>query len=711
MDLSGSWRAALADDDLRRVAFGLEFDDERWEPIEVPGHWRSTPAFADSDGPLIYRTRFELDAGPAGARQWVVLDGVFYQADVWLDGAYLGDQEGYFAPHAYDVTDLARLGREHVLGVEVSNQRQKQLKAKRAVTGIFGHWDCIDPDDNVGGIWRPVSIERTGPVRIDHMRVVCRDATVDRATVDLHARLLSDGPRTVLLRTTMGDRVEVEHEFSLATGVNDVEWYFGLDDPDLWWPWSLGEQPLVTITVTAHLGDEVSHARTVRTGLRQVAMRNWMLSVNGERLFVKGANLGPTRTRLADATPADVERDITLAREAGLDLVRVHAHVTRPELYDAADRAGMLVWQDFPLQWGYARSVRRQAMAQAEQMVDLLAHHPSIALWCGHNEPITLDIEPGTPFERGPTFAKFAVGQELPSWNKTVLDRWVRRAIEKADPSRPVIAHSGIVPHPPQLDGTDSHLYFGWYHGDERDLPRFAARVPRMVRFVGEFGAQAVPEQDAFAEPDRWPDLDWANLERHHALQKRIFDERVPPASYATFEDWKRATQTYQAMVVKHHVETLRRLKYRPAGGFAVFLLADAHPAISWSLLGHDRAAKAAYQALVDACRPVIVVAERPPAQLAPGHALALDVHVVSDLRRRLDTVEVRAVARWPGGSHGWRWGGAVEADACVRVGTLSMIVPEVAGELVIDLDLVGADDDPHCPPAVNRYTSRIVPL
>ena len=38
MDLSGTWRAALADDDLRRAAFALDFDDDDWEPIEVPGH-------------------------------------------------------------------------------------------------------------------------------------------------------------------------------------------------------------------------------------------------------------------------------------------------------------------------------------------------------------------------------------------------------------------------------------------------------------------------------------------------------------------------------------------------------------------------------------------------------------------------------------------------------------------------------------------------
>ena len=58
--------------------------------------------------------------------------------------------------------------------------------------------------------------------------------------------------------------------------------------------------------------------------------------------------------QLGEATPAELARYVQLALDANLDLLRLHAHVSRPELYDAADAAGLLVWQDFPLQWGYA---------------------------------------------------------------------------------------------------------------------------------------------------------------------------------------------------------------------------------------------------------------------------------------------------------------------------------------------------------------------
>ena len=498
-----------------------------------------------------------------------------------------------------------------------------------------------------------------------------------------------------------------------------MEWTLTVDRPDLWWPRALGDATLhdlhVQVRLAADEGGGVSDERRLRTGLRQVRMRSWVTSVNGERIFLKGSNLGPTRMALAEASVDDLTRDVTLACEAGLDLLRVHAHITRPELYDAADAAGLLLWQDLPLQWGYARGIRKQAVRQAAAAVDLLGHHPSIAVWCGHNEPIAMDNDPGMwgdPQAVRRLAVKVAAAQELPTWNKTVLDRSIKRALEKGDGTRPVIAHSGVLPHPPLLDGTDAHLYFGWYHGEERDLPGFMRAIPRMARFVSEFGAQAVPADAAFCEPERWPDLDWERLERTHALQKAVFDRRVPPDAYPTFDSWRTATQEYQATVVRRQIEALRRIKYRPTGGFAQFCFADGHPAVTWSVLGHDRAPKLAYEALQAACRPVIVVADRLPATVAPGDALALDIHVVSDLRTQVDDAEINATLTWEGGRRRWRWNGDVPADGCERVGTIQIVVPEAPGPFVLSLTCAHGDEQ-----ADNRYdaldhplTSRTVP-
>ena len=123
MILDGEWRGARADEALRRVFAGPEFDDSGWESLNVPGHWRSAPAFAEEDGPLLYRRAFTGPAHDAATdrdrRWWLTLDGVFYDGDVWLDGDYVGVTEGYFFPHSFEVTEAMAARREHTLAVEV----------------------------------------------------------------------------------------------------------------------------------------------------------------------------------------------------------------------------------------------------------------------------------------------------------------------------------------------------------------------------------------------------------------------------------------------------------------------------------------------------------------------------------------------------------------------------------------------------------------
>ena len=698
-ELSGTWRAAVADQELRLRFQEPDHDDDGWESIEVPGHWRTTEAFADHDGPILYRRHVSIAPAGPDERMWLIADGVFSEADVWWNGHYLGDMEGYFAPHAFELgTDV--LDRDdHVVAVEVSHRRADDLDAKHSIVGIFDDSRDVDPAWNPGGIWRPITIDRSGPARIAALRARCRTATPDEATLVITASVNSDRTVPAEIETTIAG---TEHRFEhpLSIGDNRVEWTVTIPEPALWWPHGHGDQPLHDLRVELSVDGRVSHERTVRTGLRAVAMRHWRLHVNGQVLFAKGANIGPTRLDLGATTAAQVECDISTALDANLNLLRVRGHIGHPTLYETADRLGMLLWQDFPLHRGYSRRVRRRAIDLAEAAVDTLAHHPSIVIWCAHNSP----VPEGAPHVDGrPRFGgpRAAMGQQLPTWNKSVLDRSVKRTIDKADGTRPVIAHSGLWPHPPQLDGTDTHLWFGWRWGDERDLARLSRRMPRAVRWVSELGAASVPTSAEFCEPERWPDLDWDRLAEHHGYEPGPFARNVPPEMSPTFDHWRDTSQRYQAQLLRRQIETLRRIKYRPTGGFCLHFFADAAPAISSSLLDHERNPKAALAAVREACAPVIVVADRLPRTMVADESIALDVHVVSDHRHDTHGTVV-ADLTWPGGSHQWRWSGPIEADAVTRVGTLSWVAPAVTGPATLELGLHGDDT------ASNRYDTTI---
>jgi beta-mannosidase len=270
----------------------------------------------------------------------------------------------------------------------------------------------------------------------------------------------------------------------------------------------------------------------------------------------------------------------------------------------------------------------------------------------------------------------------LPSWNKDVLDRSITRQLGRCDATRPVVRHSGVLPGPASR-GTDTHAYFGWYYGEMTDLAGALRAFPRLARYVTEFGAQAVPATAEWMHPERWPDLDWDALFERHALQRHVFERYVPPEKYASFDEWRDATQEYQAALLQLQIEDLRRVKYAPTGGFLQFCFADGHPAVTWSVLDHARVPKRGFAALRDACRPVLPMVE-PRAGL---------VHVVSELRVPLPgaVVEVRVDGR----VH--RFEGDVSADAVTYVGTVDVSsATDVA--VSIEHDTLGRVDNVYPP-------------
>ena len=193
-DLGGTWRAApLRRGVAPRRSPILRSTPASWEPIAVPGHWRSTPAFADADGPLLYHTTFEqhrpssggrADAGsPSTASSTKATCGS--TAPTWATPRATSSPTRSRSP------SRPRNGPSTTLAVEVSCAPQTDRPAKRNITGVFQHWDCLDPEWNPGGIWRSVRVEHTGPVRIRDLRVLCREATTERAVVLFRANLLT----------------------------------------------------------------------------------------------------------------------------------------------------------------------------------------------------------------------------------------------------------------------------------------------------------------------------------------------------------------------------------------------------------------------------------------------------------------------------------------------------------------------------------------
>lgn len=705
VDLDGAWRVAPLSTELHRTGADPDLVDDHWDSIDIPGHWGSTPSLDDAAGPLLHRTTFQSPLLAPGERAWLTFDGVMSQSDIWLDGSFVGDTNIYFAPRTFEITDAAMARRDHSLAVEVACPDPGTSRSKRSFTGSIQSGP-LAPPGSPGGIWRPVHLDVSGPVSIRFTRLFCRSATSEQAVVTTRLVLDASSPQHAAIKTTIvaptgAVVVETVHDHDLAAGENQIEWDTEIDLPMLWWPRALGDQPLYDVHVAVDYepsGPEAANGphppltHSWRTGLRSVQVRDLRWVVNGEPMFVKGVSVGPQSRFLADCTSADLERDLGSVVDAGLDLVRLQSHITRPEVYDSADELGLLIWQDLPLEGGYAVSARKWALRVARAATNLLAHHPSVSVWCGHDEP---NGPPLPAPQVGEAPSSRGLGRHIaPSWNRTVLDSLIHRELRSSDPSRSVIQQSGSLPGITKRSASDSHLWLGWHNSTHNELAEVIQTWPRLGTFLGGFGAQTARVADWSEDAPTWP-----------TAQVGAFESYQPRRAYSDGETWARATEMYQADLIRSQIETMRRLKYRPAGGFCLTSLFDAEPSGGFGILDHDRQAKPSYEAVVDACRPVVVIADQLPGTTSSGKQLSIAVHAVSDLRRRIEDVSVKARARCGDWSTERRWVGDLPADSCEHVGTLEFTVPDITGVLTIDVELDAAD---HM--VTNRLHTVVIP-
>jgi hypothetical protein len=363
--------------------------------------------------------------------------------------------------------------------------------------------------------------------------------------------------------------------------------------PRLWFPWTHGAPHLYRATLALADGDTAPCEFVQVFGIRaidaKIDAQHWEWQLNGRRIFPKGSNY-VSDFYLDRASRERLSRDVVLAREANLDLLRVHAHVGSPELYQLCDELGLLVMCDFPLIWTYAFNLpaaeqavfRANVQQQAEDMVELLGSHPCIGLWSMHNEP------PWSP-DGG-----FLGADVHAAETNRQLDEALAEQVRALDPTRPVQAASGQY---------DQHLYQGWYAGhwrDNRDL---------QPTFPTEFGVQALPNLDSpFWETvnTRWPvdgeDPTWA----HAGYQSVFWDSPGVglPGRYTSLAEYIQESQAYQAFYLRYTIDQWRRKKFAPVGGYIHFLFTDGWPAITWAVLDYFRQPKAGYRALAEASRP-----------------------------------------------------------------------------------------------------------
>jgi len=630
ISLNGTW-------DFRTIAGAFTLEQatakavNQWRQLSVPQNWHL--AGIDYSGTAIYRRSIDVQAFSSEQSAYIVFHGVDYATDVWVNDVHVGSHRGYFQKYTHDVTDHLVVGK-NIIHVAVHSPNEDvgatwSLK-KQLIKGIFNHhdtrpggaWSNRGQDRNTGGIWAPVELKITGPATLKN--VAFKPSFDDDKNGRTKIQFSLDGvdpeaAQKVSIRLTPknfpGESVQVTHRLrKTRSNVQTINIDHGA--VKLWWPYDLGTPNLYDAEITLYSNGRVSdfERRTFayRTVLYDTVSGQWR--INGKRLFLRGTNYIATQW-LSEMDDEDYDIDLGLMRSAHINTVRVHAHISAKALYEAADRMGMLIWQDFPLQWGYDDSpdFLTEAKRQARDMVRLFADHPSIIAWSMQNEP---------PWDAD--WMKYKYPNYDPNQNRK-LTQTLYDLVLTLDKTRYVHSHSATAEHP----------WLGWYSGSWLDYAK-----PTDQKLVTEFGAQALPNAEGlrriFPEHALFPtsNADW-DLWSYHNFQKHELTNVAGVEIGDTLEQFINNTQTYQALLTKFAAENLRRQKYSPVGGAFQFMFNEDWPSVNWGIVDYWRTPKPGYYALKTAYQPVLASLEWKNNIFESGDRVEVGVWIVNDLHNQ----------------------------------------------------------------------------
>jgi beta-galactosidase len=376
----------------------LAFDDSDWKSVDLPHDWAIELPFENDPSlgskgfyPLgrtypatsvgWYRRVFELPASDAGKRITVEFDAAYREAAVIFNGFYIGRHIGGYDPFSFDLTDFATPGGKNVLTVRVDATQSDGWFYEGA------------------GIYRHVWLVKTNPLHVKKWGAFARsevrpgEAIVKvRTEVENHGKAVPNARVTSSILDSAGRLVvkTVSAPQSVAAfGDLVTEQQVVVRAPVLW---SLEERNLYKLVTEIDAGGAVTDRYETPFGIRKCEFdpeKGFLL--NGKSVKLKGTCNHQDHAGVGAALPDAVQYfRVRKLQEMGCNALRTSHNPPTPELLNAADELGMLVFDETRMM-----SSNPEGLAQLENLVRRDRNHPSVFLWSLGNEEGQAGTETG----------------------------------------------------------------------------------------------------------------------------------------------------------------------------------------------------------------------------------------------------------------------------------------------------------------------------
>lgn len=521
-DVADGWKSGL--------------DTASWQRVNLPHTWNVADTLDDTPGyrrgVSWYRKRLDLVPGLSGKRIFLYFEGVNQTAEVFVNEKPAGSHIGGYSAFVFDITGLVKVDAPNIIAVKVDNSLVNDIPP-------------LDADFNMhGGIYRDVWII---------------------AANDGHFKITDMAGPGVVIRTKRGggtrpgpadvsDQVDVSgvvvnaadtvRKFDVYTMILDKEGLQvaatgrGLTVP----PRSEGafrHNPAFVRRAKLWSPDD-PYLYTVRTVLREngkdldeirqpLGFRSYRFDpaegffLNGKPLKLRGTNRHQDYKGYGNAVPNELQvRDLEIIKENGFNFVRLAHYPQDPSVLAAADRLGLMIWEEIPVVnvVHISEAFNRNSETMLREMIRQHRNHPSVILWGYMNEVFLRapknDAQIKATVDLARRLEKIAREEDPGRLTATAFDHGARE-----------IYHSSGLSQITHVVGWN--LYFGWYHDTFDDFGKFIdeqhRRFPDRPLFISEYGANADRRVHSL-EPKRFDSTtEWQRM-YHEAHLRQIYERK-----------------------------------------------------------------------------------------------------------------------------------------------------------------------------------------
>ncbi len=413
MNLNGKWQFELDLSNSGETRGMWKNDAILRKEITVPFPPESKLSgieFTDFMARVWYRRTFAVPAGFDSACERLILHfgAVDYFTKVWINEQIVGNHKGGYVPFSFDITRFLK-DSDNVVTVSAEDDARSPHQPTGKQSTAYNNYGCVYT--RCTGIWQTVWFERVPLTFVKNVRII-PDVAGEKVEADIYL----DGCKRIgnLTAAVLYGGAEVSR-CSVNMSGNYAHVTLPVKNPQLW---DIGEPNLYDLTVTAGEDRVVCYF-----GMRSVTVEGNKFMLNGRSVFQR---LVLDQGYFPDGiyTPehdSELKDDIIRSMSAGFNGARMHMKIFEPRFIYHADRAGYLLWGEYPC-WGvdlYKKENYLAVMPEWMAEIERDFNSPSIIGWCPFNE-----CAPGTDTD--------IIGETY-------------RLTKTLDPSRPVIDTSGYT--------------------------------------------------------------------------------------------------------------------------------------------------------------------------------------------------------------------------------------------------------------------------